>query len=277
MEKNLNVYITSRGRWTQDQLYTLKNLYPLVSEGIKINVVVPYDEYDKYYNYTKMLPQVNLIRRPESVVNLAQSIEYIIYHLAPHNSVAVIVDDDLRFCVRKDPSGPGLRPCEDSDVIELFKRLRALFNDENIAMAGVSARGGNNQKYPSTLAYCTRQMQLHAIDVDRFKQLNIRPSDVVCKSDFHMTLSVLEHGYKNAVIDDYALDNARGSNSSGGVSSYRTLEVSNAAAHRLKELHPNFVKIVEKPNQWKNMSGAQLDVQMSWKKAYAYGLTQRKY
>lgn len=272
--KPMNIYITSRGRWTRDQLYTLNNLKEMMDHAdISVQLIVPLNEYD---NYVANAPAGVIVHaRPVEVTNLAQSIDYIIHDYAPSGSIAVVVDDDLRFCVRKDPSAANLRPCEDPDIAVLFNRIQALFDDPTVIMAGVSARGGNNQKYPSVLSYCTRQMQLHAIDVDMFRKLEIHPSDVVCKSDFHMTLSVLEHGYRNAVIDDYALDNARGSNSNGGVSSYRTLEVSNNAAQVLKDLHPDFVKIVEKKNQWKGMSGTQLDVQMAWKKAYAYGLAQR--
>lgn len=263
------IYVCSRGRARRDVQYTIGFL---IQAGVAANVVVPAAEADDYRRvYSQMTDDptlVTVIARPETVTNLAQSIEHIIYDLAiDHN--AIIMDDDLKFSRRAhlpfSESRTELIPCGPKDLMNLMGRLSDLLTVG--PMAGVSARGGNNNR-KKALEPCSRQMQVHAIDTAWFRANDIRPSKVICKSDFFMTLSVLTRGEENNVLCEYAVDQAKASNAAGGVSIYRDMEMMNAAAHRLKELFPNYVKIVEKRVTWKGLDTGALDVQIQWKKAY---------
>ena len=180
----------------------------------------------------------------------------------------MILDDDLRFCVRKSTDDIKLRQCEPEDIDALFQRIEQLLDE--YPMVGVSSREGNNHKI-DPLDFAARQMQVHAIRTDFFRKADIRPSTVVFKSDFFMTLSVLTRGQPNAIVSHWCVDQALGSNAPGGVSLYRTVEKMNEGAERLRQLFPDFVKIVEKPIVWKGMKGKFNDVRMQWKKAYEHG------
>jgi hypothetical protein len=109
-------------------------------------------------------------------------------------------------------------------------------------------------------------MRFHFYRASVLKEINFHFDDVVTKQDFHMTLSLLEHGYPNVVNFGW-MQGQPGSNTDGGCSWYRTPEVMAAGAIRLKELHPDFVRIVEKETLHSWGGGKRLDVNVSWKKA----------
>lgn len=168
-------------------------------------------------------------------------------------------------------SNPKLRMASGSDVDEIMETLNELIC-EGYPMAGISARGGNNN-HKEEYSYATRQMQVHAVNPAYFIEHGISPAKVVTKSDFHMTLSVLKTGKENAVINWATVDQAKGSNSEGGVSAYRDLAALQQGAARLQELHPEHVTIVMKTVRWKGIDEPFPDVRISWKKALQWGLS----
>ena len=262
------VYVPSRGRARRDLQYTLSMFSHEVLQ--KTYLVVRADEYQDYIETASKFPGLQLIQRPDTCTNLSQTLEWIIHEHAEPEHTAIMLDDDLRFSIRidrEDMRESSLRMADQEDVEEILEALDDLISDE-VAMSGVSARFGNNN-LTQEINYCGRQMQVHAVDVNFFREKDIRPSKVICKSDFFMTLSVLTNGRENAVIGWATVDQAKGSNSEGGVSVYRNFEVLNEGAERLRAFFPDYVTVVEKTTKWKGIDRPFNDVRVAWKKAYA--------
>jgi hypothetical protein len=265
--KPLKIVIPSRGRADVNLQTTLMFL---AEAKLDVTIVVPANHHSAYVkelvqHYSDI--KLGVVARPDTVTNLAQSLEWIIHEWSSATENLLILDDDLRFArrVSEDFSVTGLRQSKPSDFPDLLQVINELLVE--YPMVGISARGGN-QTRKSKREYATRQMQAHAIDVAYFRQQWIHPSAVICKSDFHMTLSVLESGVQNALICDFTVDQYRGTNADGGVSFYRTEDMMDEAAHRLKYLHPDYVEVVRKTVKWKGMEKHPLDVRIAWKRAY---------
>jgi hypothetical protein len=77
-------------------------------------------------------------------------------------------------------------------------------------------------------------------------------------------------GIPNKILLDYVW-NQPGSNTEGGCSSYRTAKLQAKYAHRLADLHPDSVKVVEKKvrgaTSWEGMK-TRTDVRIDWHKTW---------
>lgn len=173
----------------------------------------------------------------------------------------VMMDDDLRFAVRITNDTkllPAARTQIDLYLVMLKQQL------DKTMHAGWSARQGNNRK-PAGWDGPARMMYV----------LGYRPADVVqhcelgrieTREDFDYTLQLLRKGFPNAVNNDICAD--QGYNAPGGCSLSRTVESSNADAHRLAELHPGLVKATQKDYEG---SVPRVEVVVQWKKALEEG------
>jgi hypothetical protein len=87
----------------------------------------------------------------------------------------------------------------------------------------------------------------------------------------------LEQGYPNYIITEFCWDQSRGSNAPGGCSLYRDGEWQRREVLKLKELHPEFVTVVEKKPKigWGQGMTTRTDVRVSWAKAMKHGEKQR--
>lgn len=257
------VLIPSRGRPSANLQYTLAQMSAELRKNAKL--VVRADEQAAYESLAQRLG-VGVLVRPDTCDNLSKTLDWLIHDYATTDYV-VLCDDDIRFSFRRDPDRSNQGKATLTEVDSIFKRLHALL-DQGYPMAGLTARQGCNTQFPATVKFGQRQMQLHAINVGIFREKQIRPKDVTVKSDFHMTLSVLEAGHFNAVITNASVDQGKGSNAPGGVSTYRSLDVINAGAARLKELHPRYVNIVQKETEWKGIGNVVRDeVRLDWRAA----------
>jgi hypothetical protein len=143
-------------------------------------------------------------------------------------------------------------------VQKLLKRYPAV---------GISARQGNQHK-EEDIVECTRMMNAYAFNTEVLKNNNIRFDKTKVMEDFHVTLSLLELGYKNAVIYSHCW-NQRSSGAAGGCSTYRTPKMQADAANQIAKLHAPFVKVVTKESKssWKGME-ERTDVIIYWKKCF---------
>jgi hypothetical protein len=195
--------------------------------------------------------------------------QWIVDELARQGEPVIMLDDDLAFFVRKDPSAHNLRPAG-ADVERIFSRLHILVAHNDYVHSGLSPRQGNNWAYPATTLTVERMNAVHCVLPEALRHYGIRYDDVDMMEDYHVVLSLFEKGEKNAVITDAAWDQCKGSGAPGGFSHYRTSETQAAAAERLAELHPKVVKVVEKTPKTGSggFSGTRKDVRVQWKKAY---------
>lgn len=260
---NFEILIPTRGRAQKSLQYTVAQMGELLRSKTKLVVRV-----DEEVSYTQLANQlgVGIVVRPESCDNLSKTLDWLIHDYATTDYI-VLCDDDIRFSYRQDPTRHNQGKASMGEVNLIFARIDNLI-EKGYPMVGLTARMGCNSHFPSEVKYGQRQMQLHAVNVGFFREHQIRPKDVTVKSDFHMTLSVLEKGHFNAVICNASVDQGQGSNAPGGVSNYRTLDVINAGAARLKELHPKTVHIVQKDTEWKGVGNVVRDeVRMDWRAA----------
>lgn len=254
----MQIYIPTRDRINAQ--FTWDNLTPTLRQHTTL--VCPPEEVETHRKLSR-----NAVARP--LLPLAGVRQWIVDELAVQGPPVIMLDDDLAFFVRKDPSAHNLRPAGD-EVDLIFNRLEALVSFDSYVHAGLSPRQGNNWAYPATLLTIERMNAVHCVNPAALRHYGIRYDDVDMMEDYHVVLSLFEKGEKNAVICDAAWDQCRGSGAPGGFSHYRTSETQAAAAERLAELHPLTVKVVEKTPKTGSggFSGTRKDVRVQWKKAY---------
>lgn len=194
---------------------------------------------------------------PEEVKTIAQKRAWILRELR-HGKI-VMFDDDLRFAYRPNPAFTKLEGAQTGVVGNFLNELSLTL--DSYVHAGWSARQGNN-RLTSGFVYNTRMMYV----------LGYRRADVVehcelgrieTREDMDVTLQLLRKGFPNAVMTNICADQAY--NAPGGASMERTVESSNADAHKLAALHPGLVRITEKSYK---ASVPRLEVVCSWKEAY---------
>lgn len=216
-----------------------------------------FDEYHKFWGYrcliTKLPPEIN---------RLSPTRQWIIDNT---DGKVVMMDDDLRFCARRTDDWTKFNQATNSDVREMFHAIGCALDE--YAHAGVVAREGGNRIEAFPYVFNTRMMRLLAYNADKVRAVGARFDRIITKQDFDMTLQLLRAGYPNALLTKFCHDQP-GSNTSGGCSAYRSPEVMDDSARKLAELHPGFVKVVQKTTKGAWGGGVRTDVQIQWKKAY---------
>ena len=185
----------------------------------------------------------------------------------------VLLDDDLKFDARKEGK---LKPAKNKDVVEAFKQLHEWMKD-GFAHVAMSPREGNNWVEEDYIEV-GRAMRVCGFDVKVLEKHNLKLNRTILMGDFDITLQLLELGYPNRILYSHA-NGQRKSNDDGGCSLYRTPERMTEAANTLKVLHPKFVTVkqVKTSKPWAGFdTKVRTDVQVSWKKAYEYGISKKK-
>jgi len=210
----------------------------------------------------------DILTLPPHITNLHQTRQWLLDNV--HTGKMVEMDDDIVFSARRDDEPTKFRPMHASDFDYMFKELEGRLK-EGYHMVGIVAREGANRNTEPYL-YATRQMRLHAFNADLIKGANLR-WDLLRSpgpEDFCMLLQLLTRGHENCVVNSYC-QNQGGSNTSGGVSEYRTLDVHADACEHLASLFPSFVTVVEKKTKGSWGGGTRKDVVIQWKKALVWG------
>lgn len=238
----------------------------------KVTFVVQTSDWEENkQDYLNVARQGQFYLLPPHVDNLHKTRQYLLNDRTTFNDpVQCQMDDDIVFSARRHDDPTKFRAMKAEDYNIMFTSLAA--HAALHGVAGVVAREGANRNTEPYL-YTTRQMRLHAFSPRIFRELGIR-WDLLRSpgpEDFAMLLQLMVAGRKNCVVNDYC-QNQGGSNTAGGCSTYRTLDVHADACHHLAELFPKYVKVVKK--QTKEAWGGQerTDVVIQWKKAYKDGL-----
>lgn len=259
----MRIYIPTKGR-INNQL-TISNL-PLELRKIT-TIVCPSNEsfWLKQYhgNYAEIVIQ------PDDKMGISPKRAWIV-ETTPHEKI-VMLDDDLRFAVRRTDDPAKFRKAEKDDVLEAFSQLDSIL-DEEVPHAGFSARGGGigesaqkggwqaGKRMMYVLGYHIPTVRKHAI----FGRLSTHEDMDVC-------LQLLTKGFPNMVNHSFVVDQKFGN--PGGCTNERTVEINNADSIKLAELHPGFVRVTQK-----DYSGStpRIEVVCSWMKALEYGLIHRE-
>lgn len=181
----------------------------------------------------------------------------------------VMMDDDLSFGVRRTDDPGKFLPASKEDMLKLLKTLQNVL--KVYAHAGVATREGGNR---NTADYVenTRILRILGYQPDVFRATGAKFSNMKLMEDFDVTLTLLRKGYKNCLINSY-IQGQPGSNTKGGCSEYRNLELQKEAAYELAKRHHPFVKVTEKTTKSSWGGTTRTDVVIQWKKAYESSLT----
>lgn len=245
-----------------------------VHKEYECTLVIPRSEFEAYCinlpNEFRCLPidcsGINNVR------------QYIIEHF--EDDKILMLDDDLNFYYRLRLREVGLNIATDEQVLKAIRWIDEKL--DSYAHCSISARTQNFQTTSRLLrsgdefaleivrpwrTYGFRRDIILGEDLDFHADLDINTMD-----DFHMTLSLLELGYPNIVNFRYAHEQ-RGSNSKGGASTYRDLDLLKRCALNLKAKHPEgLVETVERKtiNSWGGTTDKPVyrtDVKIYWQKA----------
>lgn len=180
----------------------------------------------------------------------------------------VMLDDDLRFDVRRTDVPEKFLPASPSDVTEMFDTLERTLSS-NIPHAGINAREGANRNTEDHLE-CVRMLRVLAYHVPTFRKLGVKYNRLPVMEDFDVTLQLLRLGKPNRLLNRWVQGQGM-SGAAGGCSSYRTMEIQHKGATGLQKLHPDYVRLVEKTTKNAWGGATRTDVVISWKKAYENG------
>jgi hypothetical protein len=273
------IAIPSMGRPAKQ--VTLKNL---TSIGMKVKnpvfVCVPENQRRRYETY--MRAGAELVTVPDSIRGISPTRKWIMEELSKRDPKrhVLMLDDDMDFCYRPVSCEPTLKTITDSDQLQRMVDTLEGWLNEGLVHVGLSARQGNNRPFNDEAGVhalhpyrdATRMMNAYAYDMGRLPGLGVELGRMEVMEDFDLTLQLLRKGFPNRVLFDYCW-NQRGSGAEGGCSTYRTPEMQAGAAHKLKELHPDFVTVTKKESKessqaWKGMK-ERVDVMVKWREAFA--------
>lgn len=254
----MKIFMPSKGRAHLIKDGTLKR-WP---KDTPITVVCPNDEWDKYVRATANRGPVHV--KAVDVVGISAT-RQAIGQMAAEDGIEkfIMLDDDLRFSYRAQEESTKLTESSPDEISAGLNWVEKLLTPDTAA-AGISARQGNNRLEHSveenkrlirTLAFRTKEF------------LACKHQRVTVMEDFDILLQLLRKGYKNKVLAAHAQDQ-KGTQTEGGCSTYRTHANHEASARTLAELHPSFVRLVEKKNKTGGEFGTRTEVVISWKKAF---------
>lgn len=264
----MRIYIPSRGR--ADITRTFLNLPPVLQK--KAVYVVPREELGVYSK-----AGFSCVSPPPSIDRIAVTRQWIVeYHLKnhPETDKLIMLDDDLSFRAYDPFISCKYGAVKPDATIAAFKELETLLN--TYAHGGILMQLGSNRHEDAPAPMLnTRACRAIAFRASVLKQHwpATKFGPVPVQDDFHTTLALLELGYPNAITTIIAQDQTGGSGARGGASTYRDMAYHAASVRKLKELHPEFVRIVDKPalkTTWGNEP--RIDVVCSWKKALEAGI-----
>lgn len=225
--------------------------------------IIVYAAREQYDDYVRENPELQIRTVNDMNDLLGKKLELMARNV--EDKFVMMCDDDFVFFRRKEIDQPQLRKMEDKDWDEMFSFIEFLFQrNENRYGVGVSMRQGNNRLDK----HGNENTRLNGcIAYDRSRFLSVEHDRVNPMNDFDVNLQLLRKGYDNFLMSEFCY-NQGGTNAPGGSSDYRDLTMQAAAAHRLAELHPGFVKIRMKKNKTGDPSlRERTEVTCYWKKA----------
>lgn len=214
------------------------------------------EEYSKWWEGLYILP-------PE-VTSLGKTREYLVRKY--WGEKIVLMDDDLTFYWRRDPSDWHLTCPPPEALVQMFGEVEDAL--ESYAHVGLSGREGQNRESGYSVV-CTRYMRLLAYNTALWPSSGIRCDRLNGLSDFDTNLQLLRAGLPNLVYYRWA-QGQRSTASPGGMSGQRSHATHTAEVLALCELHPGLVVPYQKRNRSGGAFGTRDEVMVSWKQALGW-------
>ncbi len=215
-----------------------------------------------------MYPSYPHLVLPSNIQGICPTRKWCLDNLNDRDEKQVQLDDDLVFAMRRMDEPTKFRPASLSGIRELFNDIERML--DGYAHIGVGTREGGNRR---TDDYYTVSRVLRILGYRQDVLLKTGAGETTLGSvmeDFDLTLQLLRLGYPNCIIN-WIVHNQGGSNTEGGCSTYRDMEMQGYAAEALAAKHHPFVKVVEKETKTAWGGQKRKDVIVQWKKAYAEG------
>ena len=248
--------------------YTVNSI--VAESPFPITVVVPFNEYDEYRDKMPRAGGLRVISPPPDLpMGIGHTRQWILHEASKHevDNKFIAMDDDLTFGVRRQDDPTKFREPRLGEITEMLYKLSDML--DRYAQVSVATREGANRN-TAPVVYCVRAMRVTGFRRDVLLNVGVDHRESTVMEDFEVTLALLTHGYRNATLNSF-VQNQKGSNSAGGASVYRTMEMQEAAAKKLQSRYPDFVSLVRKQTKtaWNGME--RTDVIVQWKKALAHG------
>jgi hypothetical protein len=245
----MKLFIMTRGR--VNKRTTIKQLHFEDNHPWDLTLIVPACDYRQWMT-------VNVNARIEAVSDdwTSGQIRQHITDKWPEGR-HIVLDDDLYFFKRGE--GTKLVRMNKSDISEMFTWME----HSKYRHGAISAREGNN-------AYSGEQENRRAMrcmfyDAELLHKHNIRWDAILCRMDFHVSLSLIKEGYPNVINYEFAHNHAEPLGNKGGTTHYRTKAVMDAQAYVLAAMHDPYV--VAEPKFTKTR-GHRIAVRVLWDKAW---------
>lgn len=187
----------------------------------------------------------------------------------------LMIDDDLRFYKR----GPRTNDAE-AESVRLYKfdkndmwsmlHYVSRLLDEKYKHVAISAREGNNRL---PIPFVRNSRPLRVLGYRKKEFLACAHGRVAIMEDFDVTLQLIEQGYPNCVVTEYAQDQPM-TQMAGGCSDYRTHKLHEANVKKMALLHPGLVKTRLKENKTGGEFGTRLEATIYWEKAHKGALAE---
>lgn len=262
----MKIYITTLGRLRTQ--VTLENMPPDVQRQV-IMVVQDHEYADHRALWGDTVGEVRAL--PPEVRTLGPT-RRAVREWAEDEAI-VLMDDDLRFYVRRDPTDWHLTYQTPQDYRDMLAWLESRLTDGGYDHAGISAREGNNRVSESEVE-CTRYMRVLGYNTRR-EPAGIEHGRVDGMSDFDVNLQLLQAGRPSCVSFLYAQGQA-GTQTPGGCAINRTHSTHDAEIDRMVAWHGDLVKVRQKQNKTGGEFGTRRELTIYWQKAYQRGLAARR-
>ena len=251
--------ITTLGR-CEDQR-TLTNLPESIRE--RLMLVVQDHEYEKHHKMWASHVRA-VVSLPPEIRTLGPTRRWL-YETARDVGFGAVVmmDDDLDFYVRVDPSDWRLTSPHPDTIADMFAEVEQKLA-EGYAHIGISGREGNNRQKDYGCE-CTRYMRVLAYRTDHPRTVVHGRIDGM--SDFDVNLQLLKHGLPSYVFFRYA-QGQPGTQTAGGISSDRSMEKHEREVDFMVREHAPYVKKVMKKNKGGGDFGTRPEVVVQWKMAH---------
>lgn len=246
----MKIFIPTYGRSSRQE--TWKNLPKKLHKNAVL--VVQYRERHLYYNFP-------ILVLPKSIQTVAPTRQWIVEHTTEKK--IVMLDDDIKFCTRREDDRTKFTVSTEAEIIELFNEISSSLDSYH--HVGVLSREGGNRVVEPYVT-CTRMVRVLAYNAKILKSQDVRFDRLPLQEDFDVTLQLLRRGHPNKVLCQWVQDQGS-SGAAGGCSHFRTMEMHAKNCHELARLHPGFVKVVKKTTKTAWGGGERTDVIIQWKRA----------
>jgi hypothetical protein len=259
------IYIPTKGRIGNQQ--TLRYL----PRGLQEQTILVCPPSEVRW-HQRDFPHVRVIEQPEQTMTIAKKRQWIVQsaNAAGHHKM-VMLDDDLRFAVRREDDPSKFRPAMQTDIEKAFEELFLRLGPE-IPHAGFSARGGGISDAAQKGGWQTGKRMMYVLGYYTPTVLmNAELGRISTHEDMDVCLQLLTKGFPNLVNYSFVVDQKFGN--PGGCTNERTILQSDADCYQLALWFPEFVRTSEKV--YKDSTN-RVEVVCQWKKALEYGLQHRE-